>query len=176
MKFFLHPIVTEEAISAAREGLTKVDVYRQQYFVSLVAYALQRPPFPTRTTNWESSVSDADMDPPRVRDRIVRSTLFLVATGQPKKKHRDWLVSFVNAELNERTDPLNRFCGSADAAYKVLDGVRRDLKAHGRLREYQVTRPIFSCTPSLTGLRGRSSQSAKRTAIVCVGCRIAWTG
>ena len=29
-------------------------------------------------------------------------------------------------------------CGSADAAYKVLDGVRRDLKAHGRLREYQA--------------------------------------
>merc|ERR550532_2937113 len=40
VKFFLHPLATEDMVRAAQEGTTKIDRYRHQYFVSLEVYAL----------------------------------------------------------------------------------------------------------------------------------------
>merc|ERR1712232_182448 len=113
VKFFLHPIATEEAIKCVREGMTKVELSRHQYFVSLEVYAFD----PAAEHVAEASVG---LPPPRVNEGMVRSTIFLVATGNPDHGHRDWVLSIVNAEQHERIDPLDRFRSGTEAALKVL--------------------------------------------------------
>merc|ERR1719414_1051993 len=75
--------------------------------------------------------------------RIQRSTMFLIATGNPPTRSkpsssRDWLLSIMDTEHTSRADPLNQFDTDAQAAGKILDGVRDDLQRRGRLREYQA--------------------------------------
>mmetsp|Transcript_37630 Transcript_37630/g.82591 ORF Transcript_37630/g.82591 Transcript_37630/m.82591 type:complete len:786 (+) Transcript_37630:170-2527(+) len=159
VKFYLHPIATEEAIEAAKDGMTKVDVYRHQYFASLEVYAL----FPDGVNSYSSgvkeehggssnsvkkfrtSVAAAPDVPPRVNKCIVRSTMFIVATGDPRKGYRDWLLTIVNSEQATHKDPFDRFLGNSEAAAaKILDSVRADLRAHGRLREFQADFLLYS--------------------------------
>merc|ERR1712070_278439 len=71
--------------------------------------------------------------------------MVLVATGNPKKGFRSWLVSIVNsAYMDREDDPLDRFHKGTEAAVKVLDGVSADLRAHGRMREYQADFLLYS--------------------------------
>jgi len=137
VKFWLHPLATQDVVHAAREGTTKVDRYRHQYFVSLEVYAL------------DLDELDWTADPPAVNTRIARSMITLVATGNPPTRSglsssRDWLLTIIdaghncNSRKNRREDPLNRFRNDVGAAKKVCGSVRGDLRTGGRLREYQA--------------------------------------
>jgi Mg2+ and Co2+ transporter CorA len=177
VKFFLHPVATDSAINAAEEGMTKIEVYWHQYFISLEVYAL----LADTTVNF--SRHKIGQEPPRVCDYIGRSTMILVATGNPKKGYRDWLVSIVTSGESVKADPLDRFAKGTDAAVKVLDGVMADLKAHGRLREFQadfllysiIDRTVNEVTPichayahRLTWLNEQLSTKKLRLPIACV--------
>jgi len=155
VKFFLHPVAIEEAIAAAREGMTKIDLYRHQYFVALETYALETSAIDfaedsraqSRKSEVEVFTSSTPLgeEPPPVGPQVVRSAMFLVATGNPERGYRDWLLSLVNEQqIGRALDPLDRFRSSPTAAYKVLDSIKADLKAHSRMREYQADFLLFS--------------------------------
>lgn len=144
-KFFVHPLATGDAITAARTGMTKIDRYRHQYFVSLEVYSLQNQfkvtsglVGSTAEAFEERSSDDEDWEPPRVGPNVMRSSMFLVATGSPCSGHRDWLLSFVGKPVTGIKDPLDFFTNSPQAASNVLDFVMQDLEEHGRIREYQA--------------------------------------
>jgi len=133
VKFWIHPLAMDDVMHAAQEGMTKIDRYRHQYFVSLEVYAL----------NSGLSQEADDLVEQRVDERIGRSTMFLIATGNPptrskRSSSRDWLISIMDTEHSSRADPLNRFPTDPMAAGKILDMVRDDLQRRGRLREYQA--------------------------------------
>lgn len=172
-KFFLHPILTEEAIDAVKEGTTKVDTYKHQYFVTLEVYGIY--------DNSRAMLSKADsqlsprsqtrqtemhVQPAKVCDIVARSTMCLVATGNPSRGYRDWLMSAVNTEQVERIDPLDRFKSGTQAALGVLDRVRKNLKAHGQMREYRADFLLFSIL----------DQAARQAIPIChaYGRRLRW--
>jgi len=136
VKFFLHPLATEDAVDTMTMGLTKIDRYRQQYFVSLEVYAL----------DVDISCFEEDTEPPKVTDHVVRSTLFLIVTGNPRNVnvrsgvgYRDWLLSLVNCDTADIIkDPLDCFTRDTTAATRMLDRIAQELKSHGRLREYMA--------------------------------------
>lgn len=139
VKFFLHPMATDDILDAAREGITKIDRYRHQYFVSLEVYSLSPE---------GADPKDAKKEPPRVNTHIRRSTMFLVATGNPptrtRSSSRDWLLSILDMEHMHKADPLNRFSSDPGAAMKLIDDVRAELRAHGRVRENEADFLLFA--------------------------------
>jgi len=163
VKFFLHPIATTEAINAATDGATKIDVYWHEYFVSLEIYALSDD-----FLDLTGRLKEAG-EPPRVRDLVSRSTTILVATGNPRRGYRDWLVSIVSESDptdKPRADLLDRFpCGTTSAT-QVFDAVMSDLKAHGRMREYQADFLLYSII----------DQSVEEVVPICraYGYRLGW--
>jgi Mg2+ and Co2+ transporter CorA len=145
IKFFLHPLATEDMINAAHGGATKIDRYRHQYFVSLEVYALS--PLSGRDTAVRTSEADAP-----VGGRITRSTMALVATGNPPTRaqpstSRDWLLSIINDSDENgkgRRDPLDCFCSNRFAARSILSLIEKDLYQRKRLREYQADFLLYS--------------------------------
>jgi len=155
VKFFVHPLATEDMMKAAQEGTTKIDRYRHQYFVSLEVYALDAalppgaaPPEPLDT-----------VDAGPAGARVTRSTITLLATGSPPTRSkpstsRDWLLTVINdADRQARADPdpLDRFTSNKTAARKVLHSIRDDLKNHKRQREYQADFLLYSIIERAAG-------------------------
>lgn len=146
VKFFLHPLATEDMLKAAREGTTKIDRYRHQYFISLEVYALDAK----AATPGDTSEDLASAGP--TRDRITRSMISLLATGSPPTRSkpsasRDWLLSVIGCmdkKSGGNCDPLDCFATDQTAARKVLQSIRDDLKAHKRQREYQADFLLYS--------------------------------
>jgi len=164
VKFYLHPIAVSDAIVAARVGMTRIDRYNHQYFVSLEVYALHRPDYQS------SAGSRADFvngEPPAVGCTVLRSVMFLVATGNPQEKHRNWLISVVSKRSSSGTeDPLDFFASSHAAANQILDHVYDDLEASGRLREYQADFLLYSII----------DRAVRETTPICIayGHRVRW--
>jgi len=131
LKFYLHPLATGDAIAAGRNGMTKIDRHGHQYFVSLEVYMLQ-------DRNYYSNDEADDREPMKVGPNISRYGMYLVATGNPKGGHRDWLLSIIGERSEGIQDPLDFFKADSDAAKSILDKVQSDLEAHGQLREYQA--------------------------------------
>jgi len=163
VKFFLHPVATEDLMHAAQKGTTKIDRYRHQYFVALELYALDAAMLPdTATPEKVSAGGDAarcQEQHGEVGPRITRSTMSLLATGNPPTRAkpssaRDWLLSVVNdADQQSRADrdPLDRFSSDQTAARKVLQSVLGDLRAHKRQREYQADFLLYSIIDRAAG-------------------------
>eukprot|EP00928_Gymnodinium_smaydae_P014658 TRINITY_DN15399_c0_g1_i1.p1 TRINITY_DN15399_c0_g1~~TRINITY_DN15399_c0_g1_i1.p1 ORF type:complete len:965 (-),score=164.25 TRINITY_DN15399_c0_g1_i1:56-2950(-) len=183
-KFFLHPVATEDLIHAAREGKTKIDRYRHQYFVALEVYALTSSASSTSSSSTArpgavaasvsagsvtsttseneterrgNGLTDHEME---VGPRIFRSTLSLLATGNPPTatrpaSSRDWLLTVINDVGQERgsadRDPLDRFESDQGAARKVLQNVRDDLGSFKRQREYQADFLLYSIIDRAAG-------------------------
>lgn len=178
VKFFLHPTTTKDAITASAVGITRIDRYRHQYFVSLETYALHSPATMTGAkkerqssgsrgvsvsmSNWTEdavkiltpatgvgkfgrvkSLSPSE-EPPPVAELVVRSSVFLVATGNPHVGYRDWILSIVNAEREDLPDPNDFFRNDPGAAVQVLNDVQRELEAQGRLREYRADYLLYT--------------------------------
>jgi Mg2+ and Co2+ transporter CorA len=139
VKFFVHPMATDDAITTARTGMTKIDRYRHQYFVSLEVYSMNPEMKITSELSRSSRNLDSieDLEPPMVGPNVTRSSMFLVATGSPSSGHRDWLLSFVGKPVAGIKDPLDFFSNSTEAATNVLNLIKQDLESHGRMREYQ---------------------------------------
>eukprot|EP00929_Paragymnodinium_shiwhaense_P075026 TRINITY_DN3836_c0_g3_i1.p1 TRINITY_DN3836_c0_g3~~TRINITY_DN3836_c0_g3_i1.p1 ORF type:complete len:934 (+),score=129.85 TRINITY_DN3836_c0_g3_i1:71-2803(+) len=157
VKFFLHPLAVEDMVAASKGGFTKIDRYRHQYFVSLEIYSIDAQ---EESMHRLSSCETADSqfsryryhEPDVVGSRITRSTLTLVATGNPPTRAkisntRDWLITVVNdgsGDFRKSVDPLDRFASNQDAAKLVLDKVRDDLWSQKRQREYQADFLLYS--------------------------------
>jgi len=159
VKFFLHPLATEDVMSAAKEGTTKIDRYRHQYFVSLEVYALIDKKQTSSSRKFSQVVLDEEAEPPKVGERITRSTMCVVATGNPPTRSkpsssRDWLLSILDAEQTHKADPLNRFECSTAAAAKVLEAVQDDLRQRRQVREFQADFLLYTiidrCASELT--------------------------
>mmetsp|Transcript_57865 Transcript_57865/g.96404 ORF Transcript_57865/g.96404 Transcript_57865/m.96404 type:complete len:680 (-) Transcript_57865:55-2094(-) len=135
VKFFLHPLATTDAMRAAMEGTTNMVRFRHQYIVSLEVYSSTMP--------WKLPEGAA---PVEVGKHVVRSSMFLVATGNPAAGYRDWLLSIVNAERQRQSmaDPLDFFSSDTAAASKVLDAVKGDLYSHHHAREYMADFLLYS--------------------------------
>jgi len=193
-KFFLHPLATEDILNAVREGTTKIDRYRHQYFVSLEVYGLNEERF-------EDEQDEEPDEPPPVGPLITRSTLSLVATGNPPTRAarsgnnaaRNMLLTVINdksesdlpspASSRRRfrrshntwhlsghrargEDPLDRFETDQAAAKKVLDSIREDLRLHKRQREFQADFLLYSII----------DRSASELSAICnaYGRRLRW--
>jgi len=137
VKFFLHPLATGDSASAAKVGMTKIDRYRHQYFASLEVYALKEPNLLVTPSCWHVDHNSEPLVPGVVAQNVVRSSLFVVATGSPSVGHRNWLLSVVG-ESQAINNPLDFFKSDPAGAIRMLDDVQDDLQSHGRLREYQA--------------------------------------
>jgi len=179
VKFFLHPVAVSDAITAARIGMTKIDRYNHQYFMSLEVYALSARFHSADSRDnmiaaagrhymqaTSSSRSDFMSEPMEVGRNIFRSVMFIVATGNPLDRHRNWLISVVNTREEGMEDPLNFFECNDSAAVKVLDDVYDDLEAGGRPREYAADFLMYTII----------DRSAKQVTPICLayGHRISW--
>jgi len=147
VKFFLHPLATEDMLEAAQEGTTKIDRYRHQYFVSLEIYALD-----AQEGQCLDDKPTECLDDKPTQSRITRSTIALLSTGSPPtrtktSKNRDWLLSVVNNDTKRARsdpDPLDRFRSDQTAARKVLGAVCDDLRMNKRQRDYQADFLLYS--------------------------------
>jgi len=165
VKFFLHPIAVSDAIMAARVGMTKIDRYNHQYFVSLEVYALKEE-CGSEANELDLDPDSASGEPSPVGSSIVRSVVFLVATGNPSDKHRNWLLSVINNRTQGTEDPLDFFKSDAAAANQVLDTVYVDLESNGRIREYQADFLLYTII----------DKAAKEMTPICIayGHRLRW--
>eukprot|EP00927_Polykrikos_kofoidii_P044650 TRINITY_DN38557_c0_g1_i1.p1 TRINITY_DN38557_c0_g1~~TRINITY_DN38557_c0_g1_i1.p1 ORF type:complete len:931 (-),score=135.94 TRINITY_DN38557_c0_g1_i1:62-2815(-) len=173
VKFFLHPVITEDLMCAVEDGTTTIHRYQHQYFVSLEVYALDAVVQDSLTNDHTPLASTLTMSPSvedlarraciekdtiePVGPRITRSTLCLLATGNPPTRSetstsRDWLLTVINdvdrgkrsGPAMDRDDPLDRFPSDQTAARKVLQGIREDLRAHKRQRHFQADFLLYS--------------------------------
>jgi len=81
-------------------------------------------------------------EPPRVKPRVGRSYIFLVATVLAPTRnsigYRDWLLSIINTEQRRRQDPLARFANRHSVARKLLNQVSAELRAYGEVRDHKA--------------------------------------
>lgn len=137
VKFFLHPLATDDMIEAARSnGCTMIDRYRHQYVVSIEVYTLLKR-------------KDGPVGTHLVGDQIMRSSMSLIATGDPPTRSkptscRDWLISIIGRSDGERADPIDRFKSHPEAAEAILESIKQDLRSHKRLREHQADFLLYS--------------------------------
>lgn len=134
LKFYLHPLATGDAIAAGRNGMTKIDRHGHQYFVSLEVYTLDGEEQVYRS----GSGFPKEDEPMKVGPNVSRYGMYLVATGNPMGKHRDWLLTMIGERNEGIQDPLDFFKADRIAAVNILDKVQSDLEVHGQLREYQA--------------------------------------
>merc|ERR1712032_513774 len=132
VKFYLHPLLTGDAIKASRMGMTKLDRYNHQYLVSLEVYALSLGSTEEPQTDTEPFESF------RVGSQVTRSNLVIVATGNPSEDHRNWTLTMVGDADRCMDDPLDCFRNDSAAALSILENVEQDLQTHGRFREFKA--------------------------------------